>query len=317
MGARAFVRVLLRKAATERDFRRSRQGRSDLAVFHEFHAPPYGGGNQFLLALVGELRGRGLDVELNSLSGGTPCCLYNSFNFDFRRLRRFVREGVRMVHRVDGPIGVYRGFDDGTDRRIVEINALADRTILQSRYSLEKHRELGLELRDPVVIHNSVDPAIFHPPPAREPLDGRRLRVITTSWSDNPRKGSDVLRWLDENLDFESYELTFAGRTQQAFERIRVVGPLASQPLADLLRAQDVFLAPSRDDPCSNALLEGLACGLPAAFLRSGGHPELVSDAGIGFDGPEELPAALEGLRDKIDERRAAIRVPALADVAD
>ena len=56
-----------------------------------------------------------------------------------------------MVHRVDGPIGVYRGFDDGTDRRIVEINELADATILQSQFSLEKHRELGLELRNPVV----------------------------------------------------------------------------------------------------------------------------------------------------------------------
>ena len=55
-----------------------------------------------------------------------------------------------MVHRVDGPIGVYRGFDDGTDVRIVEINReLADATIFQSRYSLDKHRELGLELRRP------------------------------------------------------------------------------------------------------------------------------------------------------------------------
>jgi len=317
MRARAFVRVLLRRTATERDFRLSRRGASDVAIFHEFHTPPYGGGNQFLLALVGELRRRGLDVELNALSGGTPACLYNSFNFDFGRLRRFVRDGVRMVHRVDGPIGVYRGFDDGTDRRIVEINALADTTILQSRYSLEKHRELGLALRNPVVIHNSVDPSIFHPPDAREPLEGRRLRVITTSWSDNPRKGSDVLTWLDRNLDFDAYELTFAGRTQQSFERVRVVAPLPSDPLADLLRTQDVFLAPSRDDPCSNALLEGLACGLPAVFLRSGGHPELVGDAGVGFDEPEQLPAALERLRDKLDERRAAIRIPALADVAD
>jgi glycosyltransferase involved in cell wall biosynthesis len=317
MRARTFVRVLLRRAATERDFRRSRRGRSDLAVFHEFHAPPYGGGNQFLLALVGELRGRGLDVEVNRLSGQTPACLYNSFNFDFRRLRRFAHHGVRMVHRVDGPIGIYRGFDDGTDRRIVEINALADRTILQSRYSLEKHRELGLELRDPIVIHNSVDPAIFHPPPALEPLEGRRLRVITTSWSDNPRKGSEVLTWLDENLDFNSYELTFAGRTQQTFRRIRVAGPLPSRPLANLLREQDVFLAPSRDDPCSNALLEGLACGLPAAFLRSGGHPELVSDAGIGFDAAEEVPGVLARLRDELDERRAAIRVSPLSEVAD
>ena len=317
-----FVKVLLRKAAqrarTEVDWLASRSGSADLAVFHEFHPPPYGGGNQFLLALVGELRRRGLAVEIDRLSGKTPMCLYNSFNFDFARLRRFARNGVRMVHRVDGPIGVYRGFDDGTDRRIVGINhALADATVFQSQFSLSKHRELGLDLRNPVVIPNSVDPSLFYPPMSRTSIDGRRLRVIATSWSDNPRKGAEALSWLDANLDFESLELTFAGRTQQAFRNIKVVGPLPSAPLADLLRAHHVYLAPSRDDPCSNALLEALACGLPAAFRRSGGHPELVGAAGIGFDAAEELPEVLTRLRSELDERRAAIRVPALADVAE
>src|SRR5438105_11799314 len=219
MQARAFVKVPLRRAIrpmrafarrgrTEMDWLGSRRGGADLAVFHEFHAPPYGGGNQFLLALVRELCSRGLAIESNRISRGTPACLYNSFNFDFRRLRRFARDGVRMVHRVDGPIGVYRGFDDGTDARIVAVNReLADATILQSRYSLEKHRELGLDLDNPVVIHNSVDPAIFHPRAEHEPLGDARLRVITTSWSDNPRKGSEVLRWLDQNLDFGAYEV--------------------------------------------------------------------------------------------------------------
>src|SRR5256886_902111 len=262
--------------------------------------------------------GRECGEIVTRLSGGTLACLFNSFNFDFARLRRFVRDGVRMVHRVDGPIGVYRGFDDGTDARIASVNhELADATILQSRYSLDKHRELGLELRDPVVIHNAVDPTIFRPPPVRDPLPGRPLRVIATSWSDNPRKGAEVLEWLDRNLDLDSYELTFAGRTQAKLERINVVGPLASEPLAELMRAHDVYLAASQDDPCSNALLEGLACGLPAAFRRSGGHPELVGEAGIGFDDPEELPDVFSRLRDELDERRAAIRVPALADVAD
>ena len=317
MAARAFVNVLLRRFATERDFVQSRSARRDLAVFHEFHAPPYGGGNQFLLALRRELERRGLSVEVNRVSGGTPACLYNSFNFDFSRLRRFRRDGVRMVHRVDGPIGVYRGFDDGTDRRIVEINQLADATILQSQYSLDKHRELGLTLHDPVVIPNTVDPSIFHPPAAREPLGGRRLRVIASSWSDNPRKGGEILAWLDRNLDFDMFELTFAGRTQQKFERIRMVDPLPSQALAELLQAQDVYLAPSRDDPCSNALLEALACGLPTAYLRSGGHPELVGEAGIGFDDAEEVPAALSRLVEEHEQRRAEISVPALRDVAD
>jgi glycosyltransferase involved in cell wall biosynthesis len=312
------VRALAREGRTEADWLRSRKGRADVAVFHEFKPPPYGGGNQFLLALVRELERRGRAVEVNRLSGRTPACLYNSFNFDFRRLRRFAREDVRMVHRVDGPIGVYRGFDDGTDGRIIAINQeLASATIVQSRYSLEKHRELGLELRNPVVIPNTADPAIFHPPPAREALAARRVRVITSSWSDNPRKGEDVLVWLDRNLDFDSFELTFAGRIQASFARIRVVGPLASRPLADLLRAHDVYIATSRDDPCSNALLEALACGLPAVYLRSGGHPELVGGAGIAFDDPAEVPDALARLTEELEQRRAAIRVPALTEIAD
>jgi glycosyltransferase involved in cell wall biosynthesis len=310
-------RAVARRARTEADWLRSRRGRADLAVFHEFAPPPYGGGNQFLVALVAELRRRGAVVELNRLSGGTPACLFNSFNFDFGRLKRFARRDVRMVHRVDGPVGTYRGFDDGTDRRIVEINQeLADATILQSAYSLDKHRELGLTLREPVVIRNGVDPAIFHP--ARAQVNrAPRLRVIASSWSDNPRKGADILEWLDANLDFDSFDVTFAGNTRSSFENIRFVSPLPSEELAELLRTQDVYLAPSRDDPCSNALLEALACGLPAAYLRSGGHPEIVGDGGLGFDSPEELPDVLARLRGELDERRRAIRVPSISEVAD
>ena len=303
----------------ELDLLRSRRGdRADLALFHEFMPAPSGGGHQFLRALVGELRTRGLAVEENRISGGTPACLLNSFNFDFHRLRRFSTRGARMVHRVDGPIGVYRGYDDGTDQRIALVNqALADATVFQSHYSLEKHLELGLDLRSPVVIPNAVDSAIFHPPGSRAPLSGRKLRIAATSWSDNPRKGGDTLRWLDEHLDVERHELTFVGRTSVAFERARVVAPVASEPLAELLRGHDVYIAASRDDPCSNALVEALACGLPAAYLRSGGHPELVGEGGIGFDAPEELPGVLDRLAAEIDERRTAIRLVPLAEVAD
>jgi glycosyltransferase involved in cell wall biosynthesis len=316
--ARSLAGRVAAPVGTELAWLSSRRSGVDLAVFHELAPPPTGGGHQFLRALLGELRRRGLAVELNRISGGTPACLFNSFNFDFRRLHRFARGGVRMVHRVDGPIGVYRGFDDGTDAAIVRINReLADATVFQSEYSLAKHRELGFELANPVIIRNSVDPAIFHPPASREPLAGRRVRVIASSWSDNPRKGADILSWLDRNLDFERYAVTFAGRTQATFRRIQVVGPLPSDALAALLRAQDVYVATSRDDPCSNALLEALACGLPAAFLRSGGHPELVGDGGLPFDDAEELPAVLARLQEELEERRAAIHVPPLADVAD
>jgi len=318
--ARGVLSRATRELRTEADVRRSRRGDggADLALFHEFAPPPTGGGHQFLRALLAELERRNLTVELNEISPGTAACLVNSFNFDFRRLRRFARDDVRFIHRVDGPIGTYRGFDDGTDARIAELNAsLADATIVQSRYSLEAHRALGIELVEPHLITNTVDPAVFHPPVEREPLAGRRVRVIASSWSDNPNKGTDVLRWLDGNLDGERYELTFAGRTDEVFERTRVLGPISTEPLALELRRSDVYLAPSRNDPCSNALLEALASGLPAVFRASGGHPELVGEAGIAFDDPEEVADALDRVVAELDERRAAIRVTPMGEVAD
>jgi glycosyltransferase involved in cell wall biosynthesis len=317
--ARHLVAAARREVSTEVDRARYRgRGGAGVALFHEFAPPPTGGGHQFLRALVGELERRGLVVELNRISAGTKTCLLNSFNFDFRRLRRFARDDVRFVHRVDGPIGTYRGFDDGTDARIAEVNRkLADATIVQSRYSLEAHRALGIELVDPQLVVNTVDPALFHPPDVREPFAARRVRVIVTSWSDNPNKGADVLAWLDEHLDDERFELSFAGRTDQPFRRIRMLGPIPLEPLAAELRRSDVYLAPSRNDPCSNALLEALASGLPAVYRASGGHPELVGEAGVSFDEPEEVPGALERLVAELEERRAAIHVPSLSDVAD
>jgi glycosyltransferase involved in cell wall biosynthesis len=317
-GARRIARGARRRVGLEAGWLGSRHGRADLALFHEFAPPPAGGGHQFLRALTRELAGRGLELELNRISGATPACLFNSFNFDFDRLRRYARDGCRMVHRVDGPIGVYRGFDDGTDRKIAALNAeLADATVFQSRYSLEKHRELGLELVEPVVVPNSVDPAVFHPPAAREPLEGRKVGLIATSWSDNPRKGADTFGWLDRNLDWSRFELTFVGPTTARFERIRVVPPVPSTEVAELLRGHDVYLAASHDDPASNALLEGLACGLPAVFRASGGHPELVGEAGLPFDADEELPEVLDRLVAGLEGYRGAIVVPPIEAVAD
>lgn len=304
---------------TERDLRFRRDGRADLAIFHDYAPPPSGGGNQFVHALAGELSRRGLVVEHNRISVETPACLFNSFNFDLRRLEGFARSDVRMVHRVDGPIGVYRGFDDGTDARLAAMNArLAHATVVQSHFSLDAHRGLGIALVDPVVITNAPDPDVFHPSAAAsEPLAGRPVQVVASSWSDNPRKGGDVLRALGASVDPARVTLTFVGRPPAGLTGWRLEPPRGSDELAVLLRAHDLYVAPSLDDPCSNALLEALACGLPALYRRSGGHPELVGDAGVGFDGPDDVAAALGELVDELDERRAAISVPSLTDVAD
>ena len=288
----------------------------DLVIPYRFRRPPYGGSNQFLTALREELRRRGLRVSDGAFGRSTRACLLHSYLVDVDRLAPAMPEGCRVVHRVDGPIQLYRGTDDGADREIVGINsALAAATVFQSHWSLEAHRKLGIELLDPVVIQNAVDPSIFHPPVERS--SARRVRVIATSWSDNPRKGAATVAALARASDPRRFEFTFVGRARAALDGVRRVGPLPSRGLAEALRAHDVYVAPSVNEPCSNALLEALACGLPVLYRRSGSHGELVGEAGLGFDCEGDAPDQLETLARELDAHRGLIRAPKLADVAD
>ena len=288
----------------------------DLAIVHHFRPPPYGGSNQFLTALRSELQGRGLRISDGAIGRRTRACLLHSYLVDLNEIRRRLHEGVRVVHRVDGPIELYRGRDDGADREVVEINsALADATIFQSRWSREAHRKLGIELRNPVVVPNAPDPRIFFRPTQRPPT--KPLRVIGTSWSDNPLKGAATLAALAGAADRDRYEFTFVGRAPQPLDGVRQVEPMPSRELAEELRAHHVYVAPSLNEPCSNALLEALACGLPVLYRRSGSHAELVGEAGLGFADEDDAPRQLESLASELDKRRAAIQTPTLAEVAD
>jgi glycosyltransferase involved in cell wall biosynthesis len=291
--------------------------RPDVAIAHTFRKPPFGGSNQFLIALRGELERRGLRVAANLVSPRTRACVVNSYVFDERALRRMLHPGCRVVHRLDGPLSVYRGSDDGTDEYLSRVNlALADVTVFQSRYSLEACHALGLEFREPRVIPNAVDPGIFHPPAKRAPLDGRPVRLITTSWSDNPNKGAGTLARLEEVLDPGRFELTFVGRSKVTFRRTQTVPPVGSERVAELLREHDAFVMPSRHESCSNALLEALACGLPAVYVASGGNAEIVGEAGVPFAGDDDAVAAVERLAGELEERRRRIAVPSLEEVA-
>lgn len=289
-----------------------------IVIFHEFHKPPYGGGNQFLLALKKELERCGYHIGVNKVGIKTKVCLFNSFNFDFEELRRInSKYKLRMIHRVDGPVGVYRGTEGDIDRRIWELNhELASATVFQSQYSFNKHLELGLKFLNPVVINNAVDSGIFNPHNRiNPPSEGRKIKLIATSWSDNPRKGGPVYKWLEQNLDWDRFEFTFVGRTKETFTKISHISACSSEILAEILRQHDIYITASQDDPCSNALLEALACGLPTVFLRSGGHPELVGEGGIGFIDYEETLSAIDKiLRDYLNYQ-SKIKVASISEI--
>ncbi len=304
----------------ERDAALARLRHADLALFHTFVPSPAGGGNQTLRAVAGEFERRGLRVGYNSVSPSTRAVLFNSFNFDERRLELLARRAdrPRMVHRVGAVTTLYRGADDGTDARVAAVNArFADATIAISHATVRMYREIGIELVDPRVVYNGCDPSIFNAngraPFSRE----RKVRLIATSWSSNPRKGGPIYEWLEAHLDRDRYEFTFVGNAAATFRRARHVPPVPSRELAELLRSHDIFVTATEHDAYSNALVEALSCGLPAVYLDSGGSSEAVKDAGFAFRTREEIPALLDRLVDEYETRQASISLPSLAEVAD
>ncbi len=290
----------------------------EVSIFHKFQKPPYGGGNQFLLALTKELRRQGVDVGTNTIGKNTKVVMFNSFEIDQEKMERLYRKyKPRMVQRLAGPIGVYRGTDIDIDKKIWEWNGkFADSTIFISNYSYKKYIEIGLPHKDPHIILNACDPKIFHKKGRIAPPKGeRKIKLIATAWSNNPKKGGPILSWLDEHLDHNRYELTFVGRTKAEFKGAKLIDPVPSEELAKILRQHDIYIAPSEDDPCSNALVEALTCGLPAAYRISGGHPELVGEGGEGFTDGESLKLAIDKIASNIKLYQERIVTNNISDV--
>mmetsp|Transcript_20687 Transcript_20687/g.39316 ORF Transcript_20687/g.39316 Transcript_20687/m.39316 type:complete len:379 (-) Transcript_20687:392-1528(-) len=315
---------------------------SDIAVqnvgfFHVFRKPPWGGGNQFLLALAGELRRRGVVVTDNEIRKDTRLYMANAITFKTEPFRKAYRERqgkLKLVHRLDGPYYAARyGIDprlksqepyrSREDDRVYEINEeFACASIFQSRWSLEMNRLLGYKPKEPVVIiNNAVDHEIFHNRSRIkwDPSGNRKIKIISSSWSDGERKGFNTFKWLDEHLDFDRFEYTFIGNLPENFTltNIQHLLPVGSEELAPILRDHDIYIAASYLEPCSNALLEALASGLPTLYQDGSGHNELVKHGGYKYQQPTDIPRILERLIKDYEQVQDRITYMTISEAAD
>jgi len=263
-------------------------------ILYNFQSGPWGGGNQFLRSLRKEFIKKGI-YEENSEEA--EIILFNSHhNFEkvFRIKARFPQR--IFVHRIDGPIQMVRGKDEVLDKVIVRFNQLiADGVIFQSNWCKEQNKKLiGISSKYETVIYNAPNNEIFNREGKKEFNPEKKIKLIATSWSPNWRKGFEIYKFLDENLDFSKYEMTFVGNSSIEFKNIKWIKPVTSEKLARILREHDIYITASQNDPCSNALIEALSCGLPAVALNDGGHPELVQKGGELFRGREDVLEKIE-----------------------
>ncbi|MBI3298629.1 MAG: glycosyltransferase family 4 protein [Elusimicrobia bacterium] len=185
-----------------------------------------------------------------------------------------------MVLRLDGLRADYAGTPSATDGVQLELARLADHVVFQSRYSRDVFAKAGFSSPAHSVIPNGVDGNVFHPG-ARQPWDGRRpLRLLASSWSENPAKGHAAVAAF---AALPGVELRFVGRWPAGLERgtVRVEPPMAHAALAGAYRWADAFLFPARREACPNAALEAMASGLPLLYHAEGGTAEVAAPYGV------------------------------------
>lgn len=276
-----------------------------------------GGGNQFLKALKKFFFDKGVyedDTEKADV------ILFNSHH-DIKRvllLKRRFPDKI-FIHRVDGLISLSRSRDDGVDRLIFKTNKLlADGTIFQSDWSKMVLRNAGLSLSElATTITNAPDQRIFNNISKKKFSRKRKFKIIANSWSDNWNKGFADYKWLDENLDFEKHEMTFVGNLPEGlnFDNINHIKSLKSASLADELRRNDVFITASKNDTCSNSLIEALHCGLPAIGLNNGGNPEIIKRGGEVYSNISDIPAIVNLIENNYAKYQNSIDVDSMKEV--
>ncbi len=290
-----------------------------VTIWNRFMPPPYGGANQFLLALEKEFQSRGVRTMRNDFKRSPTAHIFNSMSFDYSQieiLRRQFPDSV-FIHRIDGPMSRYRETDPSkNDDIIFSINRFMDCTVFQSIYSMTSCLQMGYAPQNPNIIRNAVDHSIFHSK-GKKPFDAQRpVRVVSSSWSDNVRKGKDAFQWLENNLDFSKVEYNFIGKCQAEFKNIKSIGAVPSEGVAEELRNADVYIFASAHESAPNAVTEAMACGLPVLYLDSGGTKEIVGMGGIGWKSVEEIPELLEKIRNNYEVYKASLSVPDISEIA-
>ena len=179
------------------------------------------------------------------------------------------------------------------------------------------------------VILNGVDTDEFHP--GAEDLaklglpSGVKLALFAGDLK-SPRKNLDtILRALPAVPDLH---LAVAGREQgtpypQMAHRLGIGARVHflgfRQDMSALMRAVDLFVFPSRYEPCGLVLLEAMASGVPVVTARSVGIADLVDDrVGAVLEDCDDVDALAATLRSLIedDHRRLTmgLRARALAE---
>jgi glycosyltransferase involved in cell wall biosynthesis len=257
-------------------------------------------------------------------------------------IERVRAAGVPLVLNQNGVF--YPGwYQDGWQRenaRMATVHAAADHVFYQSEFCRScAEKFLGGRSGPSEILFNGVDTNHFAPADRqREPRSFTFLATGKFGRSTAYRLTSSIAGLAAARAGGLDVRLTVAGPIEPAVdanaraqtealglsEFVSFLGPYTGTQAPSIYQAADAYLMTKHNDPCPNAVLEAMACGLPILYSASGGVPEQVGpNGGVGLPVPatfeEDIapkPSAIaEGMAHVILQREAmaaAVRTRAI-----
>ena len=276
-----------------------------ISISSKYVNKPWGGGNQFIKNLTNYLSKRGHKViyDLNDnnidiilLTDPRPYSTSVSYNhFDIKKYLS-KKPNTIVVHRINE-------CDEKRNTSHVnyfmkQASKVVDHRVLISKWLQSIHL---LDKKKETVILNGADKKIFKE--YNNKIKNKKINIVTHHWSSNKKKGEDYYMFLDNLLKNRYYKKNFTfsyiGNLSKNcnLKFSKVYKPQFGTKLAKLISKHNVYITASENEPGGNHQNEGLNCGLPVLYLKSGCMEEYCKSYGYSFNNEKDLIRALNRIK--------------------
>ena len=159
------------------------------------------------------------------------------------------------------------------------------------------------------VFPNSIDSEVFYPRDKKEARKKFGLSenafVIAFVGTFDERKGIDRLSQAIDKLDYEDIVLICAGKgaIQPQTSKCVFKSPVLHSELPEFLSAADIFVLPTLNEGCCNAIIEAMACGLPIVSSNGSFNDDILDESNSLRVDPRDVEAISDAIKTLYDDR--------------